>query len=288
LLLAGYGAFAAILFVAFVTASFPYADTISALVAPMSMKLVFQRQKMNFPIGARLENVRLISVSSEQLLLESPDVTVSPGVVSFFLGRPCLRIRAQIYGGMIDTTVHQSGRTTIADFEFESLNLADMSRTAGELAARAQAERYEEGGPPVQPSVALNGEVSGSGSAQVTGPDIVAGSARMVLLGRHIEAAVVNGLPPLDLGIVRGRVRVEQGVAILQDVKAFGSDGDLEANGAIRLASNIADSEVRITVSLTPTAKGRASFGLLFNMLPHAPGEGPYHVEGALRSPSVS
>jgi type II secretion system protein N len=286
--LAGYGVFAAILFFAFVTASFPYADTLSALIAPMSMKVVFQRQAMSFPIGARLENVRLISITNEQTLLQSPGVTVSPGVVCFFLFRPCLRIRAQIYGGMIDVTVHQSARTTIVDSEFESLKLAHLSRTAGESEDRtSRAEGNGQGDAPLKLGVTLSGELSGSGSARVTGQDLDAGNASMILLGRHVEAAVVNGLPPLDLGIVRGKVLVAQGVATLQ-LRAYGSDGELEANGRIRLAPDIANSTVQITVSLTPTTKGRASFGFLLNMLPHAPGDGPYHVDGALRSPSVS
>jgi type II secretion system protein N len=274
LLLAGYGVFAAILFVAFVIASFPYADTISAFVAPMRMKVVFQRQEMNFPIGARLENVRILSTDNEQLLLQSPDVAVSPCVGWLFLGQPRLRIRAHIYGGMLDATVHQSARAVIVDFELDSLNLADMIRGVGDA--------------PHQLAVALSGELSGSGSAQVTGSDIIAGSASIILIGRHIKAAIVNGLPPLDLGIVRAKVLIEQGVATLQDLRAFGSDGGLEANGEIQLVPDIANSTVQLTVSLTPTTKARASFGLFLNMLPHAPSDGPYHVGGALMSLSVS
>jgi type II secretion system protein N len=285
LLLAGYGVFAAILFVAFVTASFPYADTISAFVAPMRMKVVFQRQEMNFPIGVRLENVRLLSTANEQLLLQSPDVTISLRVGWLFLGRPRLRIRAQIYGGVLDATVHQRARAVVVDFELDSLNLADMIRGAGELQTRAQ---NEEGDAPYQLGVALSGELSGSGSAQVTGSDIITGRASIILIGRHVKAAIVNGLPPLDLGVVRAKVLLEQGVATLQDVRAYGSDGGLEANGEIQLAPDIANSTVQLTVSLTPTSKARASFGLFLNMLPHAPSDGPYHVGGALTSLSVS
>jgi type II secretion system protein N len=274
LLLAGYGVFAVILFVAFVIASFPYADTISAFVAPMRMKVVFQRQEMNFPIGARLENVRILSTANEQLLLQSPDVTVSPCVGWLFLGQPRLRIRAQIYGGMLDATVHQSARAVIVDFELDSLNLADMIRGTGDA--------------PHQFAVALSGELSGSGSAQVTGSDIIADSASIILIGRHIKAAIVNGLPPLDLGVVRAKVLLEQGIATLQDLRAYGSDGGLEANGEIHLVPDIANSTVQLTVSLTPTTKARASFSLFLNMLPHAPSDGPYHVGGALTSLSVS
>ena len=288
LLLAGYGVFAAILFVAFVTANFPYADTISALVAPMRMKVVFQRQEMNFPVGARLENVRVLSTANEQLLLQSPDVTVSPRMGWLFLGRPRLGIRARIYGGVLDATVHQSARAIIVNFELDSLNLADIIRGVGEPKVLAQTKENGESDATRQLGIDLSGELSGSGSAQVTGSGISAGRASMILIGRHVKAVIVNGLPPLDLGVVRAKVLLEQGVAILQDVRAYGSDGGIEANGEIRLAPDIANSIVQLTVSLTPTAKGRAGFGLFFNMLPHAPSDGPYHVEGALTSPSVS
>lgn len=288
LLLAGYGVFAALLFVAFVTASFPYADTISVLVAPMRMKVVFQRQEMNFPVGARLENVRLLSTANEQLLLQSPDVTVSPRIGWLLLGRPRLRIRARIYGGVVDATVHQSGRAVIVDFELTSLNLTDMIRGAADLQVGAQTKENQEGDALHQLGAALSGELSGSGSVQMTGPDIIAGRASMILIGRHVKAAIVNGLPPLDLGVVRAKVLLEQGVATLQDVRAYSSDGGLEANGEIQLAPDIANSTIQLTLSLMPTTKARASFGLFLNMLPHAPSDGPYHVEGALTSPSVS
>ena len=288
LLLAGYGVFAALMFVAFVTASFPYADAISALVAPMRMKVVFQRQEMNFPVGARFENVRLLSTANEQLLLQSPDVIVAPRVGWLFLGRPRLRIRAQIYGGVLDATVHQNAQAVIVDFELESLNLADMILGAAEPKVGAQTKENEEGDAPHQLSIVLSGELSGSGSAQVTGPDIIAGRTSMILMGRHVKAAIVNGLPPLDLGVVRAEVLLEQGVATLQNVRAYGSDGGLEASGEIQFAPDIANSTVQLTISLTPTTKARTSFGLFLNMLPHAPSDGPYHVNGALTSPSVS
>jgi type II secretion system protein N len=284
-LLAGYGAFAALLFVAFLTASFPYADTIAALAAPLRIKVVFQRQEMNFPIGTRLEDVRLISTASQRSLLQSPEVRVSPGLFWFLLGRPHLRIRAQMFGGALEATVQQSSPATLVNFDLQSLDLAHMSMTLGEL---MEAAGDEEVYPPAQLGLGLKGELSGRGSAQLMGPDIIAGRGNMIFFGRDVEAAIVNGLPPLDLGTVRGKVILEQGVAILQDVRAAGADGELGVNGEIELAPNIARSVMQLTVALTPSRKGRAAFGFFLNMLPHAPNDGPYHVQGALMSPSVS
>ncbi len=287
-MLAGYGIFATILFVVFVTARFPYADTISVLVAPMRLKVVFQSQQMSFPIGARLQNVRLVSLANEQLLLQSPSVTVAPGVAGLLLGRPCLRVRAQIYGGVVDATVRQRAQATIVDFELDSLSLAHLSRGAAEPSLRAQAQGDAEVDALHQLGVVLSGELSGRGSAQMMGPDIIADSASMIVLGRAVKLAIVNGLPPLELGAVSGKVLLDRGIVALRDLRARGSDGEIEANGEIHLAPDVADSTVQLTLSLKPTAQGRASFGLFLKMLPHPPGEGPYHVEGPLTFPSVS
>jgi type II secretion system protein N len=286
LVLGGYGFFAAILFVVFVSTSFPYADTISAVLAPMSMKVVFQRQSVKFPIGAQFENVQLISSANEQSLLSSPYVTVSPGLGWFLLGQPCLEVQSKIFGGVIDATVRERARSLLLDFDLESLNLALIGRDEPDL--RMQAVRDEEGGAPYRIGIALSGLISGRGSAQLMGPDLVGDTATIVFLGRDVKAVLVNGLPPLELGVVRGKVLLEQGAATLQDVRAYGSDADLAANGKVQVKQDIAHSFIQLTLSLRPTAKGRAGFGLLLNLLPHAPSDGPYHVQGLLASPSLS
>jgi type II secretion system protein N len=287
LLLAGYGMFAVILFLAFVTASFPYAETISTLLAPIRIKVVFQRQTMSFPIGARLQNVQLISLSDERLLLHSPDVTVSPSPTSF-LGRPRLRIGAELYGGLVDASIHQDAQAVIADFELKSLNLAHISRQVGDSAAPAQADTSGEHAAPGRFGTILSGELSGSGSAQVTGPGIFGTSASLVLFGSDVKALVVNGLPALELGIVRGEVSLGQGVATLKDIRAQGADGDLEASGEIHLEPDFANSTLQLTLSLSPSSKGRTTFGMLLNLLPHSPSMGPYHLEGPVKFPLVS
>jgi type II secretion system protein N len=283
-----YGVFAAILFTAFLAASFPYAETISALIAPMKIKMVFQRQEMNFPLGARLENVRLLSLTNQQLLLQSPAVTIAPRVSWLLFGRPCLRIHALIYGGVLDASVYSSAPAVMVDFHLTSLNLAGIISAFRQQQVPAQTERNEKGQALPQLGITLSGELSGRGLAQVTGVELTAARASIVLVGRHIRAAIIDGLPSLDLRVVRGKVLLDRGVATLQDVSAVGSAGEVKAQGEIQLAPDIARSTVRLTVSLAPTAKGRASFGPLLNMLPHAPSDGPYQLEGVLTSPSLT
>jgi type II secretion system protein N len=285
LIRAAYGAFAGLLFVAFVTASFPYAEIFSALLAPMKMKVVFQRQTISFPIGARLEDVRLISAADQQLLLESPEITVLP-CAWFVLGQPSLRLRAHVWGGRIDATVRQRSRNILVGFRLNSLNLAQMSAPPDGRLRDAKGDQLSVA--PDQLGVLLGGALSGEGSAQLIGPNIIAGKGSITIRARGVTATLVNGLPALELGVLQGRVLFEQGVASLQDLEANGSDGVLTANGEIRIATNLAQSLVELTLWLRPIARAQASFGPLLNLLPHPPNEGPYHLSGPLTSPSLS
>jgi type II secretion system protein N len=185
---------------------------------------------------------------------------------------------------MLNADVSRSAGAIMVDFELEALNLAQLIPEAGEQIVPAQAQN---GAAPNPRDVPLSGELSGRGSAQVTEPDIIASRVSVTLSGRHVKAGIVNGLPPLDLGVIRARIMLAQGVATLQDMRADGSDGGLEMNGRIELAPDLTRSIMHLTISLTPTPKGQASFGLLLQMLPHAPSAGPYHVEGVLTAPSV-
>ena len=284
----GYCALALILFAAFITASLPYDEAISALVAPMRMKVVFERQRLNFPLGARLQNVNLISTVNQQLLLHSPEIDISLGVAWPVLTRPRLRVRGQIFGGMFDATIRPSERIALMDYKLDGIDLALLNRAANAPKNLVQATRAEEASDWNQFGFDLSGRLSGSGLAQVAGSDIIANRASMILDGRDVKATLVNGLPPLQFSVVHGSLLLENGVVSIKDVRAHGPDGDLKANGLIHLSPKVPESTIQLDVSVMPTDQGRASFGPLLNLLPHAPSDVPYHLEGALTFPSVS
>jgi type II secretion system protein N len=283
---AGYGIFAATLFAAFITTSFPYADTLSALLEPMELKMVCQRQDIKFPVGARLENVQLISTANRQSLLQSPSVTVAPGIMWFILGQPCLEIRAQIFGGLIDVILRQRAGSTLVDFKLESLDLALINRDKRNL--QIQTAGNDEDGWAYKFGVVMSGELSGRGSAQLMRRGIIGNNARILLLGHDIKASLVDGLPPIEFGVARAKVAVDQDLAILQEATAYGRDGDLAASGRLQIAQDIVHSFVQLTLSMRPSAKARTAFGLFFKMLPHDPNEGPFFLQGMLASPSLS
>src|SRR6266851_8396140 len=94
----GYAVLGALLFVAFLAASFPYGDTLTSILAPYKLKVVYQSQHMSAPIGAALINVRLISTAdpSGQALVQSSEVRLAPTIGSLFFGRPGLNVRADL------------------------------------------------------------------------------------------------------------------------------------------------------------------------------------------------
>ena len=287
-LLVGYGVFATAVFIISVAASFPYADTISTLLEPMGIKVAFQRQQLNFPLGARLTDVRLISVPAGQALLESPEIIISPALLGLFRGQAALRILARIYGGVIEGTIHQHAGVVTVNFDLESIELAQLIQGIAQLQVETQVDENEPQRFSEYPGTAWEGQLSGRGFAQMAGSDVAGGQASLTIVGRRIEVTIVNGLPSLDLGVVRGKLVLENGIATLQDVRADGSDGKLEAHGEIRLAPALAGSDMNLTVSVIPTRKAWTNFGALLNMLPHAPSEGPYDIKGLLSSLTVS
>jgi type II secretion system protein N len=265
-----YGLGGVLVFLAFLAASFPYADAISSMLAPLNLKLTYDAQHMSPPIGAELENVRLVSTApgSAALLLQSPAIRLAPTLGSLILGRPGLRLRADLYGGVIRATVLRRGALVNVNFDLRGLDLhaSDALRQFG---------------------TSLSGNVSGSGAAEVRSPDLPDDAGNLSLDGENV-AVHVGDFPPLHLGAIQGVLRLNGGTVTLTDVTANGEDLALEAAGTIQLASDLADSTLELHVSLHPTSAGRDHFGLFINMLPHAPAEGPYLVSGPILSPSIS
>src|SRR5271156_6878875 len=105
-----YSAFGAVVFLASLAATFPYAATLTALLQPLSLGFSSSSQGLNLPLGAALSNVRLVSLQPASAFeIESPDVTLAPALGALLLGEPGVRVHAQIYGGTLSATVYRKG-----------------------------------------------------------------------------------------------------------------------------------------------------------------------------------
>ena len=271
LLGAAYVTFGAALFITFLADMFPYGETISAMLKPLNLRLVYREQRMHFPIGAKLADVNLLSTSGPyQTVVRSPDVILAPTIGSLLLGRPGLRVRAQIYGGSVGATIYQRKTSASVDFTMASLSLALVE-------------------PLRQLNVQLGGTLSGAGTAEmIENADLSRDAAQLALEGADITIKALDGLPPIRLGAVAGVAALSDGRITLNSLEAHGDDAAISARGTIQLAPEPAESIVDLTVALTPTPAGRDRFGMLIGMLPHPPSRGPYYISGPLMAPSMN
>ncbi len=259
------------IFAAFLIASFPYNDTVSQLLAPYRLKLVYEEQRMSLPIGVKFERVSLYDEkqSPRRLIVQSPAVRLAPVISSLLFARPELKLDADLYGGSFRLRLRQMAPVVKADFEADSLSLAESQ-------------------PLRQFGVALTGLASGNGTASLSNGDLMQDKGDMQLRGSDVTVEITSGFPKITLGSVSGHFEMANGVVAFNDVEVHGGDVEAHADGEIHLAPDLEESTIAVHLNLTPTQSGRDHFGILFNMLPHPPSEGPYEITGPLRSPRIS
>jgi type II secretion system protein N len=259
-------------FASFLVADFPYGDTLASMLAPYQLKVTYQSQRLSPPIGAKLTDVRLFSTAgvTDEALLQSPAVTLAPTLAALLLGRPGMHVRADLYGGTIRVTLYQHAGTVDLNFSLDSLRLAESA-------------------PLRQLGAILDGSLSGTGTAHISGPSLPEDRAIVALVGDDLAVSIVHGFPAIHLGTLTGNLQLDQGALKLTDVVARGADLDLKAAGTIQFGASPNDSTIDLTLYLNPTQSGRDHFGFFLKLLPHPPGpDAPYSIQGDLRSPSIS
>jgi type II secretion system protein N len=259
------------IFVAFLIASFPYDDVASTMLAPYQLKLTYQAQHFHLPIGVALNNVDLVSIASRpsQLLVQSPNLALRPTLGSLLLGRPGLSLDAEVYGGALHATLEQKAGTIDVIFAAQALNL-DGSGFLNQFGAL------------------MGGTLSAEGLAQIHGPMLAKETGQANVAGHNVTVEITHGFPMIHLGTVTGRILLENGVLTFTRFETHNGDVESKADGIVELSADVANSTIAAKIYLNPTPSGREHFGLLFNMLPHPPSEGPYEVRGPLLSPSIS
>lgn len=260
---------AVICLLSFIVASFPYRDTLAAVLAPHQLRLTYAAQRASLPIGVTLTKVRLLSTASRpnQLLVEGDRLTLRPTLSSLLCGERAVHLSAAVYGGDLRATVVQHPDAVAMQFALDALDLA-RSR------------------PLHQFEVELSGKLSAEGSTSL-GAAIADDHAESAFSGREVILTVAPGFPAIALGQIEGRVTLEQGTMNFEQVQSRGGDFTLRADGAITLADELEASELHARIYLTPNPSGRAHFGFFLRFLPHPPSAGPYYIDGPLYAPSI-
>ena len=265
----GYAVIGVLVFFAILMATFPYSDTLTNLLAPLGLRLSSRDQGMSFPFGVRMEGVMLDSPADGRTLFQSDTMRITPALLSWLMGSPGVRIRADAYGGSFDLRARRRGLITEFTFRGTDLHL----------------ERYPE---LRAMGVNLAGIVSGDGDASVDSKDIAADHGLIHVTASDASYRIFPGTPPLKLGNLSAIVALENGKVTIQNVESHGGDLTVSGRGVIQLDPNLPDSEIAIRFQLATTPAGRERLGFLLNLLPHPPNSTPYFLHGTLAAPALS
>lgn len=265
----GYALIGVLVFFAILVATFPYSDTLTNVLAPMGLRLSSRDQGMSFPFGVRMDGVMLDSPADGRTLFQSDTMRVTPALLSWLIGSPGVRIRADAYGGSFDLRARRRGNATEFNFRGSDLHL----------------ERY----PDLRAmGVNVTGIVSGDGDAFVTPDDISADHGVVHVTASDASYRIFPGMPPLKLGSLTAIVALDNGKLTIEQVESHGGDLTISGRGLIQLEPNLPDSEVAINFQLATTPVGRQRLGILLNFLPHPPNSTPYFLHGTLAAPGLS
>jgi type II secretion system protein N len=263
-----YAAIASAVFLSFLIADFPYGDVLSAFLAPSGVAVEYKDQRLSLPFGARLEQVRIHypDPSGAAAVIESPQMTLSPTIGALLLGRPGLRLHADLFDGSLRATVSRNGPTIDLTFTLDGLDLSGLQ------AARPYAD----------------GRVSGEGSIDLDPADALDGRGSIHFSGTRLTLRIMPGVAPLRFDRASGTLQMKSGIVELQSLEGHGEDLSIAAHGTIRLARSLKDCTVDLLVNLNPTPAGARRYAMLLGFLPHPPNSRAYVVHGPLTLPSVS
>jgi type II secretion system protein N len=265
----GYGAVGALLFFAFLFATFPYADVLSGILAPIGVRVSSRDQGVSFPFGIRMDGVKLDAQDGGRSFFQSDKLRVTPSLLSLLMGSPGVKVNADAYGGNFDLRAHRSGDATALSFSGSDLHLE--SYTA--LSAMG---------------VNLGGLLSGSGDLYISQQDFADDRGMLHLSASAATYRLLPGTPPLKLGNFTATIKLDKGKVDIEQLETHGGDLTLSGRGVIDVQPNLPDSEVAIRFQLDATPAGRDRLGLLINFLPHPPNSTPYFLHGTLGSPALS
>jgi type II secretion system protein N len=270
LIRAGYVVVGLSLFAAYLISTFPYSTTLSKVLAPMGLEFSSTSQHASFPFGARLSDVRLISTRppSPGLLVESPAVIIAPAFLSMLTMHPGVRVKANLYDGVVNVTLRPNKRGTAISYDLDSVELA-----------RQQLWTI--------PGASAAGALSGSGNLMVSSDDIAeAGDGVLSAAGLTFTSAFASA--PIRLGEGHSKFTLDDGTLTIEEFSTSGGDLTLTGEGTVQLAPDPGESELAIEFTLATAPTAPPQLAALLAILPHPPGPEPYHLSGTLNAPRIS
>lgn len=263
-----YAAFALVMFVVFVIATFPYARALTVALQPLHLRVTYGEQHSGFPIGAVLEDVRLLETGRlGPALFQSDQLSLKPGL-GVLIGRPSLSVSANAYGGQAALSLSRASGLAQVGFDLTDIDLG----------------RYPM---PHAVPVKIAGIASALGHLEINGRGISqTGSANLVI--RQLALSLSSAMPELKFNDLQGKFRVNHGILQIDHLAGAGPDLKVDIDGTVHLMPTAAQTTVNLTAAIHPTAAGRAHLRFYLNFLPHPPDSRPYHIRGPLLAPALS
>jgi type II secretion system protein N len=264
-----YAAAGLVLFVIFTIGTFPYDRALTSALVPLGFKVSYDGEHPAFPVGAVLDDVKLVSLEQPGApLLQSEALKLTPGLGTLF-GRPGVGLRADLYGGRARATVRRSGGFTTLTFDLTNLDLS----------------RY-----PISPKLGatIKGIVSGSGDFATADNTMEAQTGNLVLDARDLDLVVIRGFPAIKFSQLKGSFQIDRATLRVNALEGSGPDMAVSGSGLIHIGPTLGRSMMELTLRITPTMAGRVHLAMLFNFLPHPPDNRPYLFHGPLLMPAVS
>jgi len=259
-----------LLFFAFIATWFPYPEALSNALAPMGYRISIGSQGYSFPFGAALHDVTITPAAPGAAVLTSSRVVVAPSFISFLRLHLGICVKADLFGGVIDTTARPNNGGIALNFGLDGVQIETLKLLAG----------Y---------GLTASGSLSGDGKAWLMQGGINGATGNADLKVADLKIAPPAPFPAVSLGQAEGTFTLADGCVKITSLKTQGADIALTASGTINLLSDSPnDSAIDIEFTMIPTtdAAGRR-LGPLFAGLPHPPGPQPYHLRGTLAAPAI-
>jgi type II secretion system protein N len=265
-----YSVAAVVFFILFTIGTFPYDRALTSALVPLGLKVSYNGEHPAFPVGAVLDDVRLINLEQPAAppLLQSEALKLTPGLGTL-IGRPGVGLRADLYGGKARASVRRSNDVTVLIFELSQIDLS----------------RYPV---PPQTGATVKGIVSGGGEFEVADRTMNSQKGNLSLDGHDLDVTVIRGFPSLRFATLKGSFQIDRATLRINALDGKGPDMAISASGVIHMGPTVAASMMELTLRITPTVAGRTHLGVLFNFLPHPPDARPYLFHGPLLTPAVS
>src|SRR5260370_89948 len=124
----GYVVFGFVIFAGFLFATFPYTATLSKVLAPIGYEFSSASQRIRFPFGAELTQVRVSSIApaAQNRVIECPLMTIAPSLLSLLTLQPGVRVKANLYDGIARATIRPSGGGTAVSYDLDEVNIAQQ------------------------------------------------------------------------------------------------------------------------------------------------------------------